>query len=109
MLVERECPADVESLDQGKTGAIDDAERLIGPFLRDLPPASEIFCDDTHDLDDAAIEAIPKSHRRRAPEPSPDEAPSLDDDVITGREVVMADCRPKSRDRFGVMVVGKIG
>jgi hypothetical protein len=66
VLIERACPANVEALDQGEAGAIDDAERLIGPFLRDLPPASKIFGGDTHDLDYAAIEAIPKSHRRRA-------------------------------------------
>ncbi|MGH6900333.1 MAG: helix-turn-helix domain-containing protein, partial [Geminicoccaceae bacterium] len=69
MLVERERPADVEALDQGKAGAIDDAERLIGPFLCDLATAAKILRGDAHERDDAAIETIPEPHGRPAPEP----------------------------------------
>jgi hypothetical protein len=55
--VERERPPDVQTIDQGKAGAIDDAERLIGPFPRDLTTAPQVLRRDADDRDDAPIEA----------------------------------------------------
>jgi hypothetical protein len=43
VLIERERATNVEALDQGEAGAIDDAERLIGPSLRDLAAAPQIL------------------------------------------------------------------
>jgi len=47
--VERARAADVQSLDQGEAGAIDDAERLVRPFLRDLATTPKILGRDAYD------------------------------------------------------------
>ena len=65
MLVERERTANVEALDQGEAGAVDDAERLIGPLLRELASTAKILCGDAREGGHADRHAVPKPHGRR--------------------------------------------
>ena len=69
VLVERARPANVEALDEGEAGAIDDAERLIGPFLRNLATAPKILCRGVHHGQHVERETIPEAHGRPASEP----------------------------------------
>lgn len=109
MPVKRERATNGEALDQGEAGAIDDAERLIGPFLRDLATAPKILCRDAHDGDDASTETIPEPHGRPASEPSPEQKPRLDDDMITGLKVFAPDTRLEDSNSRSVMGISEIG
>ena len=109
VLVEREGPTDVQALDQREAGAVDDAERLVGPLLRDLASAPEVLWLDIRDRDEVVVEAVPERHGRPAAEPGAKQAPGLDDDVVAGLEVLVVDARREGGDRLGVMPVGEIG
>ncbi len=82
VLVECERVADIQALHQGKAGAIDDAESLIGPFLRNFTTALKILSCHTDNGHDTAPQGIPKAHRRRASEPRGDQEPGLDNDMV---------------------------
>jgi hypothetical protein len=109
VLVECECPANVEALNQGKAGAINDAERLIGPFLRDLPATAEILGSHTYDRDDASMETIPEPHGRPASEPGADQEPAFDNDVVTGRDPVGPDSCLQRGQSPPVVAIAAVG
>jgi hypothetical protein len=54
---------------RAKLVQIDDAERLIGPSLRELAAAPQVLCRHFQDGEHIAGEAVPEPHGGGAPEP----------------------------------------